>query len=55
LPNSRFQIRSNPNFNINTFLLLLSLSLNAQTNILHHDALFPLFNIVVSIQVDPMI
>jgi hypothetical protein len=46
-PNSRFQIR------FNTLLLLLLLSLNAQTNKLQHDALFLLFNVVVNSQVDP--
>jgi hypothetical protein len=51
---SRLQIRFNPNFNINIFLLLLLL-LNEQTNKLQHDALFPLFNMVVSGQGDPMI
>jgi hypothetical protein len=54
-PNSRYQIRFNHNFNINTFQLLLLLSLNAQTNKLQHGALFPLFNIIVSGQGDPTI
>jgi hypothetical protein len=53
--NSRFQIRFNSNFNINTVLLLLLLSLNAQINKLQHDALFPLLNVVVSSHGDPMI
>jgi hypothetical protein len=52
--NSRFQIRFN--FNINIFLLLLLLLLlNAQTNKLQFDALFPLFNIIVSSQGGPKI
>jgi hypothetical protein len=48
--NSISPIRWIPNFSINILLLLL---LNAQTNNLQHDALFTLFNIIVSSQCDP--
>jgi hypothetical protein len=47
---SKLQIRLNLILIINILLLL-----NAQTNKLQHDALFPLFNIFVSSQDDPMI
>jgi energy-coupling factor transporter transmembrane protein EcfT len=51
---SRLQIRLNliPIISV-LLLLLLLLLLNAQTNKLQHDALFPLFNMVVSGQSDP--
>jgi hypothetical protein len=55
ISNVRFQLRFNPNFNINEFLLLLLVSLNAQTNKLQHDALFSVFNTIVGSQGDPMI